>query len=78
MGGLLKGTEPEHVKPHFAAPPALLEYLKKELWLSQKAPPEPLVEHPFGAAPAGAAGKAGARAAPNRPVVLRRGIFKTG
>ena len=78
MRGLLEGMEPEHVKPHFVAPPAPLEHLKKELWLSQKAPPEPLVEHPFGAAPAGAVGRAGGRAAPNRPVVLRRGIFKTG
>ena len=69
LGGLLEGAEPkpEHVKPRFVAPPSPLEHLKKELWLSQNAPLEPLVEHPFGAAPAGVAGGAGARAAPNMP-----------
>jgi len=68
LGGLLEGAEPkpEHVKPRFVAPPSPLEHLKKELWLSQNAPPG-AAGGASGAAPAGVAGGAGARAAPNRP-----------
>ena len=68
LGGLLEGAEPkpEHVKPRFVAPPSPLEHLKKELWLSQNALLESLVEYPFGAAPVGAASRTGARAAANR------------